>query len=61
MSTPPTTDIRSQLNPGGAAPSNSVVTSIQFARTPVEELEAVEPKISAAGNEQYAAWREAPD
>jgi hypothetical protein len=29
-----------------------------FARTLVEELEAVEVKISAVGNEQYAAWQE---
>src|ERR1022692_1177046 len=31
---------------------------LPFARKLVEELEAVEVRISPAGNEQYAAWRE---
>ena len=33
-----------------------IAAGLSFARTLVEELEAVEVKISAAGNEQYAAW-----
>jgi hypothetical protein len=35
-----------------------IAKGLQFARKLVEELEAVEVRISAAGNEQYAAWRE---
>jgi hypothetical protein len=35
-----------------------IAAGLGFARTLVEELEAVEVKGSAAGNEQYAAWRE---
>jgi len=35
-----------------------IAAGLPFARTLVEELEAVEVKVSAAGDEQYAAWRE---
>lgn len=35
-----------------------IAAGLPHARTLVEELEAVEVRISAAGNEQYAAWRE---
>ena len=35
-----------------------IAAGLAFARTLVEELEAVEVKVSASGNEQYAAWRE---
>src|ERR1039458_10552430 len=35
-----------------------IAAKLPFARKLVEELEAVEVRISPAGNEQYAAWRE---
>ena len=35
-----------------------IAAGLPFARKLVEEMEAMEVKISPAGNEQYAAWRE---
>ena len=35
-----------------------IAARLPFARKLVEELEAVEVRVSPAGNEQYAAWRE---
>jgi hypothetical protein len=35
-----------------------IAKQLPFARKLVEELEAVEVRVSPAGNEQYAAWRE---
>ena len=35
-----------------------IAAGLKFGQKLVEELLAVEVKISAAGNEQYAAWRE---
>jgi hypothetical protein len=35
-----------------------IAAELPFARKLVEEMEAVEVRVSAAGNEQYAAWRE---
>jgi hypothetical protein len=35
-----------------------IAAALPFARKFVEEMEAVEVRVSAAGNEQYAAWRE---
>jgi len=35
-----------------------IAAALSFARKLVEEMEAMEVRVSAAGNEQYAAWRE---
>ena len=35
-----------------------IAAKLPFARKLVEEMEAMEVKVSPAGNEQYAAWRE---
>jgi hypothetical protein len=35
-----------------------IAAKLPFARTLVEEMEAVEVRVTPAGNEQYAAWRE---
>jgi hypothetical protein len=35
-----------------------IAAGLPFAKTLVEEMMAMEVKVSPAGNEQYAAWRE---
>src|ERR1035441_9177845 len=37
-----------------------IAAGLALGKTMVEEMMAMEVKVSAAGNEQYAAWREGP-